>query len=318
MAGGYVIGAITIMVLNADKVPHMFALIFNSAFGAEAAYGAVIGLASSGASSAALTPTKRGRAPAAFGGGCRSVASREAGLRGRHSRSTSTRSSSARRRRHHSSTTCTTSSARWRMILERLPALSPVWGTRRPALSQRSPDSAPRSSRSRSCSSPSPRSLPTIHAETNIAFINRKIHRPWIMQGAARRDVAAWSTQPAYRGERVDARRHRRGADVLAQHHRDPILQKPAIQALKDYEAQKKAGRDPTSIPRRSASATATLWSERKARRYSTPRAAAVVPPVRRWRCWITAGAQLASSAHTHRTRSRFTAAPAIERCASE
>ena len=45
MAGAYVVAAISIMVMNADKIPHMFSLIFNSAFGAEAAYGAVIGLA---------------------------------------------------------------------------------------------------------------------------------------------------------------------------------------------------------------------------------------------------------------------------------
>ncbi|HEX4912973.1 MAG TPA: alanine/glycine:cation symporter family protein, partial [Vicinamibacterales bacterium] len=45
MAGGYVLAAIVIMVLNSEKVPEMFSLIFRSAFGAEAAYGAVIGLA---------------------------------------------------------------------------------------------------------------------------------------------------------------------------------------------------------------------------------------------------------------------------------
>jgi alanine or glycine:cation symporter, AGCS family len=41
------------------------------------------------------------------------------------------------------------------------------------------------------------------------------------------------------------------------------ILQKPAIQALKDYEAQKKAGRDPVLDPGRLGIEKATLWSER-------------------------------------------------------
>jgi alanine or glycine:cation symporter, AGCS family len=41
------------------------------------------------------------------------------------------------------------------------------------------------------------------------------------------------------------------------------ILQKPAIQALKDYEAQKKAGRDPTFDPEALGIRNATLWSER-------------------------------------------------------
>jgi AGCS family alanine or glycine:cation symporter len=41
------------------------------------------------------------------------------------------------------------------------------------------------------------------------------------------------------------------------------ILQKPAIQALKDYEAQKKAGKDPTFDPEALGIKNATLWSER-------------------------------------------------------
>jgi len=38
------------------------------------------------------------------------------------------------------------------------------------------------------------------------------------------------------------------------------ILQKPAIQALKDYEAQKKAGKDPTFDPEALGIRNATLW----------------------------------------------------------
>jgi hypothetical protein len=41
------------------------------------------------------------------------------------------------------------------------------------------------------------------------------------------------------------------------------ILQKPAMQALKDYEAQKKAGKDPTFDPGALGIKNATLWSER-------------------------------------------------------
>ncbi|GAB3748538.1 alanine/glycine:cation symporter family protein [Lysobacter olei] len=45
MAGGFILMAITVMVLNAEQVPAMFGLIFSSAFGAHAAFGAMIGLA---------------------------------------------------------------------------------------------------------------------------------------------------------------------------------------------------------------------------------------------------------------------------------
>ncbi len=45
MAVGYILVAIIVMVLNAGEVPRVLALIIRSAFGMEAAYGAVIGLA---------------------------------------------------------------------------------------------------------------------------------------------------------------------------------------------------------------------------------------------------------------------------------
>ncbi|MEN5427540.1 alanine/glycine:cation symporter family protein [Stenotrophomonas pennii] len=45
MAAGFILMAITIMVLNAERVPEMFGIIFDSAFGTHAAFGAMMGLA---------------------------------------------------------------------------------------------------------------------------------------------------------------------------------------------------------------------------------------------------------------------------------
>ncbi len=45
MALAFILMALTVMVLNADKVPKMFSDIFSSAFGAHAAFGAIIGQA---------------------------------------------------------------------------------------------------------------------------------------------------------------------------------------------------------------------------------------------------------------------------------
>src|SRR5690606_15922630 len=45
MAAGFILMAITVMVLNADQVPEMFRIIFSSAFGTHAAFGAILGLA---------------------------------------------------------------------------------------------------------------------------------------------------------------------------------------------------------------------------------------------------------------------------------
>lgn len=45
MAAGFILMAVLVMIFNADKVPGMFADIFSSAFGAHAAFGAIIGQA---------------------------------------------------------------------------------------------------------------------------------------------------------------------------------------------------------------------------------------------------------------------------------
>lgn len=45
MAAGFILMAVVVMVLNAEKVPGMFSDIFTSAFGAHAAFGAIVGQA---------------------------------------------------------------------------------------------------------------------------------------------------------------------------------------------------------------------------------------------------------------------------------
>jgi AGCS family alanine or glycine:cation symporter len=60
------------------------------------------------------------------------------------------------------------------------------------------------------------------------------------------------------------------------------IVQKPALLALKDYEAQKRAGLDPTFDPDKLGIANADLWHEigkGKARQPGTPAPAAAPQP---------------------------------------
>ncbi|MBO8043310.1 alanine:cation symporter family protein, partial [Pseudomonas aeruginosa] len=45
MAAGFILMAIIIMIINYDRVPEMFNIIFSSAFGTHAAFGAMMGLA---------------------------------------------------------------------------------------------------------------------------------------------------------------------------------------------------------------------------------------------------------------------------------
>jgi alanine or glycine:cation symporter, AGCS family len=101
-------------------------------------------------------------------------------------------------------------------------------------------------------------------AETNIAYINRRIHRPWITQALRAGMVAA----VVYGSLRASANAWTLGdigvgvmswLNIVA----ILILQKPAMQALKDYEAQRKTGRDPVFDPEALGIRNATLWSDR-------------------------------------------------------
>ncbi|MEG3192689.1 alanine/glycine:cation symporter family protein [Lysobacter sp. D1-1-M9] len=101
-------------------------------------------------------------------------------------------------------------------------------------------------------------------AETNIAYINRKVHRPWltlalrvgilaaVAYGAVKSAALAWGLGDI-------------GVGLMAWLNLIAILilQKPAFQALRDYEAQKKAGRDPVFDPDALGIRHAELWREK-------------------------------------------------------
>ena len=81
MAAGFIPMAIVIMIINYDRVPEMFNIIFSSAFGTHAAFGAMMAWRWSGASSAASTPTKLARVRARMQRLPGSLAPGQAGLR---------------------------------------------------------------------------------------------------------------------------------------------------------------------------------------------------------------------------------------------
>ncbi|MBK9614821.1 MAG: alanine:cation symporter family protein [Uliginosibacterium sp.] len=99
-------------------------------------------------------------------------------------------------------------------------------------------------------------------AETNIAYINRKVGRPWLvfllkitilascLYGAVRTADLAWTLGDI-------------GVGVMAWLNIIAILflQKPALDSLKDYEAQQKAGREPTFRTTPEALPNADLWA---------------------------------------------------------
>ncbi|MEN1958865.1 alanine/glycine:cation symporter family protein [Luteimonas sp. MJ246] len=102
-------------------------------------------------------------------------------------------------------------------------------------------------------------------AETNIAYINRKVHRPWmtlvlrvfillaVILGAVRSAGAAWTLGDIGVGLMA-------WLNIVA----ILILQKPALLALRDYERQKKEGLDPTFDPEELGIRNAAFWAGRK------------------------------------------------------
>jgi AGCS family alanine or glycine:cation symporter len=100
-------------------------------------------------------------------------------------------------------------------------------------------------------------------AETNIAYLNRKAHRPWlnmalkaallasVAYGTVRSAGAAWELGDIGVGMMA-------WLNIVA----ILILQKPALKCLKDYEAQKKAGLDPIFDPDALGIKNADLWRE--------------------------------------------------------
>jgi alanine or glycine:cation symporter, AGCS family len=101
-------------------------------------------------------------------------------------------------------------------------------------------------------------------AETNIAYINRRVHKPWMIFalrmailaavtfGAMRTATAAWTLGDIGVGLMA-------WLNIIA----ILILQKPALLALKDYEAQKRAGKDPQFDPDALGIRNADFWRKR-------------------------------------------------------
>jgi len=110
-------------------------------------------------------------------------------------------------------------------------------------------------------------------AETNIAYINRRVHRPWlnvalkvallvaVTYGTVRSAGAAWDLGDVGVGLMA-------WLNIVA----ILILQKPALICLKDYEAQKKAGLDPIFDPDALGIQNADLWRDIKVKQIEAKR----------------------------------------------
>jgi alanine or glycine:cation symporter, AGCS family len=264
MALAYVLMALVVMAVNIEQVPHIFGLIFRSAFGLEASFGAVLGLA-------VQWGVKRG------------VYSNEAGQgTGPHAAAAAEVSHPAKQGYVQAfsiyvDTLLVCSATAFMilatgkynvvhpdgtMIVDNLPGVAtgaaytqaavetllPAFGSTFVALALMF------------------FAFTTIvayyyMAETNLKYITRNVHRPGLLlvlklammgvvvYGAMRSASLAWALGDTGVGLMA-------WLNIVA----ILILQKPALLALRDYEAQKKAGRDPVFDPAALGIKNAEIW----------------------------------------------------------
>lgn len=267
MAAAYILVALVIMFLNADKVPEVIALIFRSAFGAEAAFGAVLGLA-------VEWGVKRG------------IYSNEAGQgTGPHSAAAAEVSHPAKQGYVQAFSiyvdTLLVCSATAFIILSTgmYNVIAPAGGTIVSAL----PGIAPGPGFAQAAVEAS---LPgygagfvalailffaftTIvayyyMAETNLAYLSRQVRRPGLVL-ALRLGIIAAVVYGTVRSAETAWALGDIGVGLMAWLNIIAILilQKPALLALRDYEAQKKAGQDPQFDPAALGIRNATFWERR-------------------------------------------------------
>ena len=264
MAIAYLLVALTIMALNIEQVPSMLALVFKSAFGLDAGFGAVLGLA-------VQWGVKRG------------IYSNEAGQgTGPHAAAAAEVSHPAKQGYVQAFSvyvdTLLVCSATAFMILST--GMYNVAGPDGAMIANNLPgvEAGPGFAQA-AVESVLPGygagfvalallffAFTTIvayyyMAETNIAYINRKIHRPWmilvlriailgaVVMGVMRSTGAAWTLGDIGVGLMA-------WLNIIA----ILILQKPALIALRDFERQMKAGVDPTFDPDALGIRNADFW----------------------------------------------------------
>ena len=268
MAAGYILIAFSVVFLNIDMVPTVTKLIINSAFGLDAGYGAIIGMA-------VAWGVKRG------------VYSNEAGQgSGPHPAAAAEVSHPAKQGLVQAfsvyvDTLLICSATAFMILLTGLYNVEGADGTYLyqglpgvdvgPAYVQAAFDTVmPGFGSSVLAIALLFFAFTTIVAyyyiaETNVMFINRKVNRPWlanllkvlvltsVMYGGLKSADLAWALGDVGVGLMA-------WLNIVA----IIILQRPALVALKDYEQQLDAGIDPSFDPEALGIAKADFWVDRK------------------------------------------------------
>ncbi|MDH5823880.1 alanine/glycine:cation symporter family protein [Luteimonas sp. RD2P54] len=264
MALAYILIALVIMLLNITAVPEMFGLIFRSAFGMEAGMGAVLGLAIEWGVKRGIYSNEAGQGTGPHHAAAAEVShpAKQGFVQAFSVYVDTLLVCSATAFMILSTGMYNVANPEGGMIVEALPGIEagpgfaqyavesvlPGWGAGFVAVALLF------------------FAFTTIlayyyMAETNITFINRKIHRPW-MVFALRLGLLAAVTFGAVRTAEMAWTLGDIGVGLMAWLNIIAILilQKPALLALRDYEGQQAAGQEPVFDPEALGIRNADFW----------------------------------------------------------
>lgn len=270
MALGYIGVALLIMVANAGQLPEMIALIFRSAFGAEAAFGGMLGLAIQWGVKRGIYSNEAGQGTGPHAAAAAEVShpAKQGYVQAFSIYIDTLLVCSATAFMLLSTGLYNVAGPDGAMIVNQLPNMEPGPGYAQAAVESVLPGFGAGFVALALLFFAFTTIVAYYYmAETNIAYINRKVHRPWMILalrivilaavavGVLRSAGAAWTLGDI-------------GVGVMAWLNIIAILilQKPALLALRDFERQKKAGLDPTFDPDALGIRNADLWKKKDGR----------------------------------------------------
>jgi AGCS family alanine or glycine:cation symporter len=267
MALGYLVVAVVIMVANAEALPGMFALVVRSAFGVEAAFGGMLGLAIQWGVKRGIYSNEAGQGTAPHAAAAAEVShpAKQGYVQAFSVYIDTLLVCSATAFMILSTGLYNVVGTDGAMVVSQLPGVEPG-----PGFTQAAVESVlPGLGAGFIAVALTFFAFTTIvayyyMAETNIAYINRNVHRGWmvtalrvailgaVVLGVMRSAGAAWTLGDI-------------GVGVMAWLNIIAILivQKPALRALRDFERQRRAGVEPVFDPDALGIRNAEFWRRR-------------------------------------------------------
>ncbi len=268
MALAYILVALVILFLNVEQVPAMFGLIFKSAFGLHAGFGAMLGLAIEWGVKRGIYSNEAGQGTSPHAAAAAEVAhpAQQGYVQAFSVYVDTLLVCSATAFMILSTGMYNVVGAAGGMLKEALPGVEPG-----PAFAQNAVESIlPGYGAGFVALALLFFAFTTIiayyyMAETNIAYINRKVHRPWLIF-ALRIVLLAAVTFGTVRSAGMAWTLGDIGVGLMAWLNIVAILilQKPALAALRDYEAQKKARVEYSFDPVALGIRHAEFWERRR------------------------------------------------------